>query len=88
VPVFFDRWRSISVDPSESVKTPSLVLHGQADPLVRVSQGWEYCSGLKMLGVPAEMVMYPGEPHGINELTHQEDLPRRVLDWCDQHLKK
>jgi dipeptidyl aminopeptidase/acylaminoacyl peptidase len=64
------------------------VLHGAADDRVPVGQGWEFYNGLKMLGVPTEMVVYPREPHGFRERAHQVDLLRRVLAWYDNHLKK
>jgi dipeptidyl aminopeptidase/acylaminoacyl peptidase len=68
-------------------RTPSLVLHGEADERVPVTQGWEFYNGLKMLGVPAEMVTYPREHHGFKERAHQIDLLTRVLAWYDKYLK-
>ena len=49
----------------KNCKTPSLILHGEADERVPTSQGWEFYNGLRMLGVPAEMVTYPREHHGF-----------------------
>ena len=72
----------------QNSKTPSLVLHGQADKRVPVSQGWEFYNGLKALGVETEMVVYPREPHGLRERAHQVDLLKRILGWYDRHLKK
>jgi dipeptidyl aminopeptidase/acylaminoacyl peptidase len=68
-------------------KTPSLVLHGEADERVPVTQGWEFYNGLKMLGVPTEMVVYPREHHGFKERAHQIDLLTRILAWYDKYLK-
>ncbi len=72
----------------QNCKTPSLVLHGQADDRVPVGQGWEFYNGLKALGVKTEMVAYPREPHGFKERAHQVDLLRRVLAWYETYLKK
>jgi dipeptidyl aminopeptidase/acylaminoacyl peptidase len=72
----------------KNCKTPSLVLHGQADERVPLGQGWEFYYGLKMLGVPAEMVNYPREHHGFKERAHQIDLLTRILAWYDKYLKK
>ncbi len=71
----------------QNCKTPSLILHGGADQRVPTSQGWEFYNGLKMLRVPAEMVVYPREPHGFRERAHQIDLLKRVLAWYDRYLK-
>jgi len=70
-----------------NAKTPSLILHGEADPRVPTTQGWEFYNALKELGVETEMVTYPREPHGINEPEHEKDLLARVLAWYDKHLK-
>jgi dipeptidyl aminopeptidase/acylaminoacyl peptidase len=72
----------------KNCKTPSLVLHGQADERVPVGQGWELYNGLKQLGVETEMVVYPRELHALKERAHQLDLLSRVLRWYDQHLKR
>ena len=72
----------------ESCKTPSLVLHGKEDKRVPVGQAWEFYNGLKSLGIEAELVVYPREPHGIHERAHQVDLLERVLAWYDEHLKR
>jgi dipeptidyl aminopeptidase/acylaminoacyl peptidase len=72
----------------QNCKTPTLILHGQLDETVPVSQGWEFYNGLKMLGVAAEMVIYPREPHApFKERAHQVDLLTRVLAWYDKYLK-
>ena len=71
----------------QNCKTPSLVLHGEADPRVPLSQGLEFYNGLKMMGRTSEMVIYPREPHGFKEEMHQQDLLQRVLDWYNKYLK-
>ena len=71
----------------KNCKTPSLILHGEADERVPTSQGWEFYNGLRMLGVPAEMVTYPREHHGFRERAHQIDVLTRILAWFDRYLK-
>jgi len=68
------------------VRTPTLILHGDADARVHPAQGMEYHRALKTLGVPVEFVRYPREPHGIKERAHQIDLMRRVVAWYDRWL--
>jgi dipeptidyl aminopeptidase/acylaminoacyl peptidase len=72
----------------KNCKTPSLILHGESDERVPTSQGWEFYNGLRMLGVPAEMVTYPREHHGFRERAHQIDLLTRLLAWYDKYLKE
>jgi dipeptidyl aminopeptidase/acylaminoacyl peptidase len=71
----------------KNCKTPSLILHGEMDERVPTSQGWEFYNGLRMLGVPAEMVTYPREHHGFHERAHQADVLTRLLAWYDKYLK-
>ncbi|MFY9550923.1 MAG: S9 family peptidase [Thermoanaerobaculia bacterium] len=69
-------------------RTPTLVLHGENDSGVPIGQGYEFYTGLKEIGVEAELVVYPREGHSIQERGHQEDLQHRVLAWFDRHLKQ
>lgn len=69
-------------------KTPTLVLHGVKDQRVPLAQGRTWYRGLKLLGVEAEMIVYPREGHGIVERSHQLDVMRRVLCWYDKHVKR
>src|SRR5688500_2265143 len=42
---------------------------------------------LRESAVAVELVVYPREPHGIQERNHQRDLHRRVLTRFDRWLK-
>jgi dipeptidyl aminopeptidase/acylaminoacyl peptidase len=68
--------------------TPVLVLHGEADVRVPLSQGQEFYHALRFLNREAEMVTYPREPHIFSEREHQIDSLTRELAWFDQHLPK
>ena len=69
------------------VKTPTLVLQGEADTTDPPGQSLELYRGLKHYGVPAELVLYPREPHGFQEAKHRADMQKRVLDWFIQYLQ-
>lgn len=66
--------------------TPVLVLHGEADPRVPISQGEELYNGLRFLGRDVQMVRYPREPHIFTEREHQVDSLVRILAWYEIHL--
>lgn len=68
------------------VKTPTLLVHGEKDPLAPVQQAMEFYIALKHFGVPTQLVIYPREPHGFSERAHQIDLFQRMLGWVDQYL--
>jgi dipeptidyl aminopeptidase/acylaminoacyl peptidase len=69
------------------VSTPLLILHGENDERVPVSQATSFHRALRELGATVEMVIYPREPHGIRERNHQIDLLRRVRAWFDAYLR-
>jgi dipeptidyl aminopeptidase/acylaminoacyl peptidase len=71
----------------ENAVTPTLILHGEKDGDVPVSQGYELHRALKDHGVPTELVIYPREPHGVAETTHVKDLIQRVCAWFERYLK-
>jgi dipeptidyl aminopeptidase/acylaminoacyl peptidase len=68
--------------------TPVLVMHGEADPRVPISQGEEFFNALRFLGRDVHMVRYPREPHIFTEREHQADSLSRILDWYQTHLSK
>lgn len=70
----------------ENVTTPTLILHGEKDGDVPVSQAHELYRALKDRGIETEMVIYPREPHGVGETPHVKDLIARVCDWFERHL--
>jgi dipeptidyl aminopeptidase/acylaminoacyl peptidase len=74
-------WSASAMAWITKAKTPTLILHGQADDRVPPGQGQELYLGLKKLGVPTEFVTYPREPHGFREPNHQVDKIERELAW-------
>jgi dipeptidyl aminopeptidase/acylaminoacyl peptidase len=80
-------WQSSPIRNVANVKTPTLILHGDADARVHPAQGMEWYRALKSLNVPVEFVRYPREGHPILERAHQIDLLERLLAWFDKWLK-
>ena len=72
----------------KNVKTPTLILQGDADPVDPLGQSQELYRGLKRYGVETELVVYPREPHGFREEKHILDVRTRILAWYDKHLKQ
>ncbi len=72
---------------ARAVTTPVLILHGQNDARVPLNQAISFHRALRDIGAPAELVVYPREPHGINERAHQIDLLKRVRAWYDRWLR-
>jgi dipeptidyl aminopeptidase/acylaminoacyl peptidase len=66
--------------------TPMLLLHGERDESCPLGQAIELHTALKWQGVPVELVIYPREGHGMDELPHRLDFAARGLDWFDRYL--
>ncbi len=71
----------------KNARTPSLILVGEDDPIDPIAQCWQFYRGLKRYDVDAEMVIYPREPHAIQEELHKLDLLERMTGWFDRYLK-
>ena len=78
----FEKWRTHSAMFNvKGVTTPTLIQHGGADQRVPTSQGYEFYNALKRQGVTVKMVVYPRQPHGLQEPKLQLDAMKRNLDW-------
>ena len=83
-----DRWRTHSAMFNlKGVSTPTLIQHGDADLRVPISQSYEFYNALKRQNVPVTMVVYPRQPHGIQEPKMMLDAMQRNLDWFDRWIK-
>ena len=71
----------------KNVKTPTLLLQGDADTTDPIGQSQQFYRGLKRYGVDAELVVYPREPHGLREEQHLLDRLNRIVAWYDAHLR-
>ncbi len=69
------------------VQTPILLLHGESDLRVPVSQSEEFYIALRRLGKTAVMVRYPGEYHGLRRPLHRVDRYRRLLAWFEHYRR-
>ncbi|MBS1830989.1 MAG: S9 family peptidase [Acidobacteria bacterium] len=69
------------------IQTPSLILHGEADLRVPISQGYELHNALQRRGVTTQMVTYPRMPHGPNEPKFMLDIMNRHIDWMEKYVR-
>jgi dipeptidyl aminopeptidase/acylaminoacyl peptidase len=80
-------WQRSPVAQIQRAKTPTLIVHGAADPRVPIGQSQELYTALKWKGVPVEFVTYPRAGHGLSERAHQLDFMKRVAGWFENYLK-
>jgi dipeptidyl aminopeptidase/acylaminoacyl peptidase len=70
------------------VRTPLLIMHGEADVRAPYRQYLLAVDSLKAYGKTFESKSYPGEPHGFRNPANRVDLYRRLEAFLDRHLKE
>jgi dipeptidyl aminopeptidase/acylaminoacyl peptidase len=71
----------------KNVKTPTFVIVGERDAECPPSQSYEFWHALKTLGVPTQLIVYPGEGHLFLKPENQADRMDRTVAWFDKYLK-
>jgi dipeptidyl aminopeptidase/acylaminoacyl peptidase len=72
---------------AKNFKTPTLVIHGQRDYRLDVSEGFQLFTTLQMLGVPSKMLYFPDEGHWVLKPQNSQLWYKTVNDWVDQWTK-
>jgi dipeptidyl aminopeptidase/acylaminoacyl peptidase len=78
--------RSSPITFIKNVHTPTLIVAGDRDAEVPISQSYEYWNALKRLGVQTEFVVYPDEGHLFFRHRDQADVMSRAVNWFTTHL--
>ena len=84
-----DRWIKLSYPffKANKIKTPTLFMASQNDFNVPVEGAEQMYTALKTLGIPTQLVIYPGQFHGISVPSYQADRLQRWIKWYDKYLK-
>jgi dipeptidyl aminopeptidase/acylaminoacyl peptidase len=72
---------------AKNFKTPTLVVHGQLDYRLDVSEGFQLFTTLQMLGVPSKMLYFPDEGHWVLKPQNSQLWYKTVNDWVDRWVK-
>jgi dipeptidyl aminopeptidase/acylaminoacyl peptidase len=80
-------WRWSPLRYVKQAQTPTLLIHGEADNDVHITQAEEMYTALKRRGIETVLVRYPREGHGLREPLHRVDALERTLAWFDRFLK-
>jgi acylaminoacyl-peptidase len=69
-----------------AVKTPTLLMTGEADYRTPISEAEQFYEALKLRNVPSVLVRVPEEPHGISRRpSHHIAKMLYVAGWFDEH---
>ena len=84
-----EAWEAISpFNKVDKITTPTLVMGGEKDWNVPIQNGEQIYQALRRLGVPTELVVYPGQGHGLRPPSYQKDRYERYLAWYNKWVKK
>jgi dipeptidyl aminopeptidase/acylaminoacyl peptidase len=82
------RWMQISYPllHADRIDTPTLFEGGDRDFNVPIAGSEQMYQALRTLGVPTELIVYPGQFHELTRPSYIKFRMQRDLDWFDRHL--
>ncbi len=80
----YDRWSPHRY--AADFRTPTLVIHGQGDYRVPVTQGFEFFTALQRQGVESRLLYYPDETHFVRSPLNAELWYREVHAWFERFI--
>lgn len=73
---------------ANQIKTPTLFLCGDRDFNVPLLNSEQMYQALRSLGVDTQLVIYPGQFHGLVKPSYLRDRMRRYVDWYGKYLMR
>ncbi len=82
-----ERYRASSPGATiTNIKTPLFLIANEKDGNCPPTQAMQLYQRLKLMNLPTELVIYPGEPHSMTIPSHYVDRLRRLVDWFGRYL--
>jgi dipeptidyl aminopeptidase/acylaminoacyl peptidase len=83
------KWMDLSYPffNADKIKTPTLFMASEKDFNVPTAGAEQMYQALRSIGVPAQLIIYPGQFHGITTPTYLIDRYDRYLKWFGKYLK-
>jgi dipeptidyl aminopeptidase/acylaminoacyl peptidase len=78
--------RTAPISNLANARTPMLIQHGSDDRRVPLSNAMELYRGLKEMGVPVELFVYPGMGHPITKPRENHAVLHQNLAWFGHYL--
>lgn len=72
---------------ADRIKTPTQFITGEKDFNVPAIGSEQMYQALRSLGVPTELLVYPGQYHGFTQPSFIKDRFERYYKWFDKYLK-
>lgn len=83
------KWIALSYPffKADKIKTPTLFMASEKDFNVPTAGSEQMYQALRSLGIPTQLIIYPGQFHGITKPSYQVDRFERYLKWFGKYLK-
>lgn len=72
---------------ADRIKTPTMFMSGEKDFNVPTAGSEQMYQALRSQNVPAQLIIYPGQFHGISVPSYQVDRLNRYIAWFDKYVK-
>jgi dipeptidyl aminopeptidase/acylaminoacyl peptidase len=82
----YDKWSPHMY--ATNFKTPTLVVHGQLDYRLDVSEGFQLFTTLQRQNIPSKMLYFPDEGHWVLKPQNSQLWYKTVNEWVDQWTKQ
>ncbi|MBN1211233.1 MAG: S9 family peptidase [candidate division Zixibacteria bacterium] len=79
--------RSSPMTYAENFKTPTMVIHGQLDYRVDLSEGLQMFTALQRMGVPSQLLYFPDEGHSVGKLKNLRHVYQKQFEWLERWLR-
>lgn len=82
-------WEKVSYPfwHADRIKTPTLFLGGEKDFNVPIAGSEQMYQALKSQGIDTQLIVYPGQNHGITRPSYVRDRLERYVGWYDKYLR-
>ena len=83
-------WEKVSYAflQADRIRTPTLFMGGADDFNVPIAGSEQMYMALRSLGIPTQLVVYPGEHHGISRPSFTVDRLTRWIGWLDRWVPR
>jgi dipeptidyl aminopeptidase/acylaminoacyl peptidase len=72
---------------ADRIKTPTLFMCGERDFNVPLLNSEQMYQALRSLGIDTQLIIYPGQNHGLNKPSYLRDRQKRYLEWFARYVK-
>ncbi len=86
-PELYEKWSpSFFVENFKHYQTPTLVIHGQGDYRVPVTQGFQMFTALQRMDVPSRLIYFPDETHFVTKPQNARLWWNEVFAWIEKWI--